>query len=66
MMRKLIISALEAKYDGEIQEALCNVEIYLHNPAGIGEHSEILEAINIQLSKMTEAQEKKEILNIFE
>lgn len=65
-MRDVIINALKAKYDGEIQEALCNVEIYLHNPAGIGEHPEILEAINTQLSKMTEAQEKKEILNIFE
>jgi hypothetical protein len=65
-MRDVIINALKAKYDGQIQEALCNVEIYLHNPAGIGEHPEILEAINAQLSKMTEAQEKKEILNIFE
>ena len=65
-MRDMIIDALKAKYDGQIQEALCNIEIYLQNPAGIGEHPEILESINCQLSKMTEAQEKKEILNIFE
>ena len=64
-MRDVIIDALKAKYEGQIQEALCNVEIYLQNPAGIGEHSEILESINSQLSKMTEAQEKKDILNIF-
>ena len=64
-MRDVIINALKAKYDGQIQEALCNVEIYLQNPAGIGEHPEILESINTQLSKMTEAQEKKDILNIF-
>ena len=64
-MRDVIIDALKAKYEGEIQEALCNVEIYLQNPAGIGEHPEILESINSQLSKMTEAQEKKDILNIF-
>ena len=64
-MRNLILNALKAKYDGEIQEALCNVEIYLQNPAGIGEHSEIIEAINTQLSKMTEAQEKKDVLNAF-
>lgn len=64
-MRNLILNALKAKYDGQIQEAICNVEIYLQNPAGIGEHSEIVDAINTQLSKMTEAQEKKDILNAF-
>lgn len=64
-MRDVIIDALKAKYEGQIQEALCNVEIYLNYPTGIGEHPEILEAIDTQLSKMTEAQEKKDILNIF-
>ena len=64
-MRDAIIEALHAKYEGQIQEALVNIEIYLENPVGIGEHSEILEAIDLQMSKLTEASEKKQALRIF-
>ena len=64
-MREPIIDALYAKYEGQVQEALVNIEIYLMNPCGIGEHSEILEAIDVQISKLTEAREKQEALRIF-
>ena len=30
--------ALKLKYEGQIAEADANIEIYLKNPAGIGEH----------------------------
>lgn len=65
-IRNTILDALQAKYDGQIQEAKANIEIYLLNPAGIGEHPDILEAIDTQVSKMVEAQEKKDALVWFD
>jgi len=64
-MRDAILDALEAKYHGEMQEALVNIEIYLENPAGIGEHPEILQAIDSQLCKFAEAEEKRKALRHF-
>lgn len=64
-MREVILDALEAKYEAQIQEALVNIEVYLNNPVGIGEHSEIIEAIDGQVSKMAEATEKKQIIRNF-
>jgi hypothetical protein len=49
---KKIKTALEMKYRGEIAEAEANVWIYTRNPAGIGEHPEILAAIDTQIEKI--------------
>jgi len=35
-----------------------NVEVYLTNPAGIGEHSDIMEAIEGELGQMAEYSDK--------
>ena len=64
-MKAMILEALQAKYFGEIKEAQANIEIYLENPVGIGEHPEILDAIDTQISKLAEAQEKFEVLKEF-
>ena len=65
-IKHIILDALQAKYDGQIQEAKANIQIYLLNSAGIGEHPDILEAIDTQVSKMVEAQEKKDALIWFD
>ena len=44
-MREQLIKALLAHAQGDIQKHVANVEVYLTNPAGIGEHSDITEAI---------------------
>ena len=58
----IILHALQAKYEGERQYHKANIEIYLSNPAGIGEHSDVLEAINVELERMVAADEKIHIL----
>jgi len=65
-MRDLILEALRAKYEGQIQEARANIEVYLSNPVGIGEHSDIIEAIDCQIEKIAEAAEKKDALVWFD
>jgi len=57
-MKTRIVKALLLKYEGIIAEAKMNMEIYFANPAGIGEHPEILESIDLQLGKIAEAEDK--------
>ena len=58
----IILHALQAKYEGEKQYHKANIEIYLSNPAGIGEHSDVLAAIDVELERMVAADEKIHIL----
>ena len=60
--KDVILRALQAKYEGEREYHKANIEIYLSNPAGIGEHSDVLEAVNVELERMVAADEKIHIL----
>ena len=40
-----LLEALIKKLEGEIEVAKANIEVYKMNPAGIGEHSDIVETI---------------------
>lgn len=48
-----ILDALKSHAEGNIDLHRANIEVYLKNPAGIGEHSDIMEAIQGELDKMT-------------
>jgi len=64
-MRELsqsIVKALAKKYKAQMAESAANIAIYINNPAGIGEHPEILEAIDSQVAKYAEAEEKLQAL----
>ena len=62
-LRPEIISALKRSADGEIQKARMNVEVYLHNPVGIGEHPDILAAIQEQLDIIAHQEERVQIID---
>ena len=57
-LTEALVKALEMKYKGQLEEARVNMAVYMTNPAGIGEHPEIIEAIDTQVAKFAEAQEK--------
>jgi len=57
-MNQVLRNALVMKYKGEIAEAEANISVYLNNPVGIGEHSDIVAALNEQVEKAVHAQEK--------
>ena len=61
-MKKQIVNALVKKYEGEIAEAKANIEIYMNNPVGIGEHPDVLDAINSQVLKIATAEENIQVL----
>jgi len=62
----MIIDALRAKYKGQMLEARANIDIYIENPAGIGEHSDIVAAVDEQVAKLAEAMDKLEALDSYE
>lgn len=57
-MNGVIREALTLKYKGDVAAANANIKVYLLNPAGIGEHSDIIQAIDEQVEKAATAQEK--------
>tara|TARA_B100000519_G_C13794912_1_gene228320 strand:+ start:201 stop:443 length:243 start_codon:yes stop_codon:yes gene_type:complete len=59
---KELIEALEAKYKGQIAEAAANIRVYIENPTGIGEHPDVVAAMDSQVAVIAEAQEKLDIL----
>jgi len=64
-MRDKIIKALLAHAKGDIEKHKANVEIYLTNPAGIGEHSNVLEAIEEELNMIAKYQDQVEVINTY-
>ena len=62
-MREQLIKALLAHAQGDIQKHVANVEVYLTNPAGIGEHSDIIEAIENELNIIAKYQDQIDIIN---
>ena len=62
-MREKMISALLAHAQGDIQKHKMNVEVYLTNPVGIGEHSDITEAIETELNIIAKYQDQIDVIN---
>ena len=57
-MEKVLREALILKYEGEIAQANANITVYLTNPVGIGEHPDVVGAIDTQIEAMAHAEEK--------
>jgi len=57
-----LLEALITKLEGDIAVAKANVNVYTSNAAGIGEHSDIVETIEAQISKIAEANDKIETI----
>ena len=61
-MREQILESLKSHAVGHINKHKMNVEVYLNNPAGIGEHPDVLEAIEQELKVIAEYEDQLEIL----
>ena len=57
-MEKVLREALIIKYEGEIAEANANIQVYLQHPVGIGEHPDIVGALDSQMERIAEAEDK--------
>jgi hypothetical protein len=64
-LRKQTLDALRSQCKGNIDKARVNVEIYLHNPVGIGEHPDVLAAIQDQIDAIAKEVERLEVINTY-
>ena len=62
-MKEQLVNALKTKYDADYQMHKANLEIYLNNPVGIGEHPQHFEEMDKLVESMTAARDKLEVLN---
>ena len=65
-MEKTIKNALRAHAKGNLQLHKANIQVFLSNPTGVGEHSDILEAIQGELHKISVHSDRLELLDYFE
>ena len=61
-MREVLLQAFVDHAQGHIAKHAANVEVYLANPAGIGEHSDIIEAIEIEVKQIAEYDDMLEMV----
>ena len=61
-MREQILRALIAHAQGDIAKHKANVEVYLEHPAGVGEHTDILESIEKELDTIAKYQDQIDVI----
>ena len=61
-MRDILIKAFLSHAQGHIDKHIANVEVYMHNAAGVGEHPDIIEAIEIELEEVAKYHDLKEMM----
>jgi len=61
-MREKLLKAVKSHAQGHIDKHVANIEVYLANPAGIGEHSDIIEAIEVELEEIAKYQDQLDIV----
>ena len=57
-----LILAAKKQAEGELEVHKANIEVYKTMPAGIGEHSDVTEAIIAELDKMSAAYDRIEMI----
>lgn len=56
-IQELIFRALRNRFEAERDEALATLEVYFTNPAGIGEHPQIIDEMAKLINKLTSAED---------
>ena len=62
-LRETIIKSLLRHAEGHIEKHCANIEVYLKQSVGIGEHSDILESIEKELAMIAQYDDEIEVLN---
>ena len=57
-----ILDAIKQKYEAEMSSAILNIQVY-KNAVGIGEHPDIVEAVEMQVKRYNEASEMVDAVN---
>ena len=63
MLKEIMITAAKKHAEAEIDLHKANIEVYMQQVVGIGEHSDIIETIQKELDAMAAAHDRLEMLN---
>ena len=63
-MKQEILDVLEKSLSASVQKHVLNIRIMLENPMAIHEHTDFMEAIELELAKIAEYQDKLEALTL--
>ena len=58
-----LIEAAKKQAEGEVAVHVANIKVYQTMPAGIGEHSDVTEAVIAELDKLAAADDRLEMIN---
>ena len=61
-MRETLIKAVVSHAQGHINKHLANIEVYMNNPVGVGEHPDIIEAIEMELEQVAKYDDQIEMI----
>lgn len=62
-MREMLLNAVRSHALGHITKHKANVEVYLNSAVGVGEHPNIIEVIEKELSMIGKYQEQIDVLD---
>jgi hypothetical protein len=62
-MKDVLLRAVRSKHQAKMEEALANIEVY-ERSVGIGEHPDLVEAVETQVDKYVHALEMVEGVNM--
>ena len=60
-IREKLLEAFVSHAQGHIDKHIANVEVYLANPVGVGEHPDIMEAIESEMEEIAKYDDLKEM-----
>lgn len=61
-MRDILLDALKKHAEGHVAKHKANVEVYLHSTTGIGEHPDIVEAMEAELMEIAKYDDVLEMI----
>ena len=61
-MKSELIKSLLAHAHGEISYHKANINVYLNNPVGIGEHPDVMGAITDEIDKIARYQDQVDVI----
>ena len=64
-MKHQLIKAARMHAEGELERAKTNIMVYMDQSVGIGEHSDIMDAIEKELEEMSKYHDLLEILSTY-
>jgi len=62
MKNEIILTSLKTKIEGQILHHKTNIMVYLTNPVGIGEHSDVVGTVEGEIEKVAQYTEKLDVI----